>query len=430
MVLHRVADDGAFAMRALDAEIRRSGLDAREAALATETVYGALRVWPSLDEALSPFLRTPIGEMDGLTRAVLRACCYQLRHLGRVPAYAVVDDAVRFVRATRSQRSAGFVNAVLRRVAERRPEHPEPPRAMQVPPWLQQALAGSLGAERATALLGERALPPPLGLCVYRGERQALLEALRQAAPRGDVQLGALSSRALIARRVGDVRRLPGYVEGGFAVQEEGAQLVGLAAGARAGERVADLCAGHGGKSLLMASVGARITAVDVDERKLERIAAEAARLGVPDTLLQTRAVDLSVGLGGMSADFDRVMVDAPCSGLGTLHRRPELLLRLKPADVERLADLQAAILGRACDLLRPGGELTYAVCSPLAAEGPGVVARVLARRPALRALPADAHLQSPAADPDGVLRIGPWSAPGTPSSPDAYQVLRLSREP
>lgn len=437
IVLHRVADDGAFAMRALDAEIRRAQLDPREAALATETVYGALRVWPALDAALAPMLRKPLKDMDGLTRAVLRACAYQLLHLGRVPAYAIVDDAVRFIRAMRSQPSAGFVNAVLRKLSGKRPEQPEPPRAMRVPDWLQAALAESLGDARCQALLGDRPMPPPLGLCVYGTaggavdappDREALAAQLRAASPTGEVRLGGLSPRALLVRRMGDARRLPGFAEGAFAVQEEGAQLVALAAGARPGERIADLCAGHGGKSLVMASQGAQVLSVDVDERKLGRIAAEAARLGLPADRLDHRPVDLSVGLGGLGPDFDRVMVDAPCSGLGTLHRRPELMLRVKHADIARMAALQLSILGRACGLLRPGGELTYAVCSPMAAEGPGVVAALLAEQSELESVPAAAHLEGVVADADGVLRIGPWSATDGISSPDAYQVLRIRR--
>jgi 16S rRNA (cytosine967-C5)-methyltransferase len=165
--------------------------------------------------------------------------------------------------------------------------------------------------------------------------------------------------------------------------------------------------------------------AVDLYEEKLERAERERARLGLDPAKLETRAVDLTVGTGGLDASFDRVLVDAPCTGLGTLHRRPELLLRLGPGDPARLAELQLAILANAAKLVRPGGLLVYAVCSPTAEEGAGVVARFSASHPefeVVTARPRDAI----AADSDGIVRIGPWS--GETAAPDAYQVVRWTK--
>lgn len=433
VVLHRVTDDGAFAMRALDAELDRGQTRGRDAGLATETVYGALRVLPSLDAALAVHLRKPLSGMDGLTRAVLRASAYQLLYLSRVPPYAVVDEAVRFVRRVRSRASGGFVNAVLRRVAEGRPEHPEPPSSVDVPDWLRTALQASLGAARCAALVDDRPQPPALGLRVYGRQRASVREAITAAVPSGQVWDGPLSEHTLLCRRVGDPRRLPGYRQGHFAPQEEGAQLVALAVGVEPGHAVADLCAGHGGKTWVLSAQQAgrgRLTAVDIDERKLEQLLAEAARLGVAAdrSAIETLPIDLSVGIGGLGGQFDRVMLDAPCSGLGTLHRRPELLLRVGPQDPARMAGLQADLLRAACALLRPGGELTYAVCSPLSVEGLDVVASVLSDSPELSMGDPATALPALSADSDGVLRIGPWSSADPASSPDAYQVMRLIR--
>ncbi|HEX2676634.1 MAG TPA: RsmB/NOP family class I SAM-dependent RNA methyltransferase, partial [Polyangiales bacterium] len=235
-------------------------------------------------------------------------------------------------------------------------------------------------------------------------------------------------------RRGGASRALPGYAQGHFSVQEEGAQLVALALGAREGERIADVCSGHGGKTTLLASqVGARghVTAIDLDERKLEHIAPELDRLGIARERVDTQAIDVSVGTGGLGAAFDRVLVDAPCSGLGTIHRRPELLLRLGPKDPARLAELQLRILLRAAELVRPEGLLAYAVCSPTRVEAAEVASRFEAAMPRARRLlqpatPAFAAEHAWAApDADGILRIGPWQVPpGAAGAPDGYQLV------
>lgn len=428
VVLLRICCQGAFAMRALDAAIRRAGLDERDGALATEIVYGTLRAMPSLDGRLSPRLRKGLAETDPLTLAVLRTAAYQLLHLGRLPVHAIVDGAVGFIHAARSRQSAGFVNAVLRRLAEERPADPQPADHVVLPDWLQVALRDSLGSERAAALSAPRPCPPPLCLAVADGDPQRCAESLRQALPRGQVVLGELSPLAVLLRRAGDVRRLPAYAAGEFWVQEEGAQLVALAVDPQPGERLADLCAGHGGKTLCLHALRDRqgpITAVDVDETKLAQTAREFSRLGWSTEALSLHPLDLTIGVGGLPASFDRVLVDAPCSGLGTVLRRPELLLRITPDDPLRFQRLQAQIVRTARALVRDGGQLFVAVCSPLKEEGAELAAKVLADNPELRPEPADVPRLGLRADPDGVLRIGPWLGRGE-SFPDAYQVLRF----
>jgi 16S rRNA (cytosine967-C5)-methyltransferase len=223
---------------------------------------------------------------------------------------------------------------------------------------------------------------------------------------------------------------LPGFAAGQFAVQEEGAQAVALSLGAQAGESVLDLCAGHGGKTALLAeAVGeaGSVVAVDVAEAKLERIPAELKRLGVGDRQVEYRAVDLTVGAGGLEPRFDRVLVDAPCSGLGTLRRRPELMLRVGPRDPARMAEIQLSILRRAVQLVRPGGVLLYAVCSPMPVEGPHVALQLESELPQLvRSWEAAADaLGGVRPDEDGVVRFGPWLSGSTVDSPDVYQVVR-----
>ncbi len=432
-VLERVAERGAYASRALDAELSRrfAALDARDVALATEIVYGTLRALPELDARIAACLRRPGQALDGVLRAALRSGCYQLAYLGRVPAHAVVDETVRVVRAERGPALAGVANAVLRKLAATAPVAPPRERALALPPWLARALVEALGEARAASLLASGRLPPPLSLRVAAGEdREALAATLQAARPAAEVRPARLSPRALLVRRAGDPRALPGYAQGHFSVQEEGAQLVALCLGARPGERVADLCAGHGGKTaVLVEAVGAQgeVTAVDLDERKLAGIPQELARLRLEAPRLQLRAIDLRVGAGGLTAAFDRVLVDAPCTGLGTLRRRPELLLRVTEADPERLAGEQRAILRQAARLVRPGGILLYAVCSPLRQEGVEVVRCFESESAGFARCWEQAACGLPElhADDDGVLRLGPWLGGPDADSPDAYQLAR-----
>lgn len=420
-VLHRVASEGAWATPALDAEIGRARLDRRDAALATEIAYGALRVLPKLDARLDALLKQP-KKVDAYLRAALRAAAYQILFLSRVPPHAAVSDAVALVKRERGPRLAGVANAVLRKIE--RPAAPSPPERVEVPPWIGEAIARGLGEARAEAFLAARPLPPPLGLRAVRSSAAGHVAAIRAARPEAEVGESVLCARGLWVRGAGDPRALPGWERGELAVQELGSQLVVELTGASSGERVADLCAGRGTKALAMAERGASVTAVDLYEQKLERALAEHARLAIAASIA-TLAVDLTVGAGGLGPSFDRVLVDAPCTGLGTLHRRPELTLRLAPNDPSRMSDLQSRILATATGLVRQGGTLIYAVCSPTREEGAEVAERVerahpeLERLSALEGDPVDA-------DPDGVVRIGPWS--GESAAPDAYQVVRWRR--
>ncbi|MBX3274367.1 MAG: methyltransferase domain-containing protein [Sandaracinaceae bacterium] len=404
-VLYRVAEEGAYAAVALDAELRRAGLRGSDAALATEIVYGALRALPAIDAALDARLRSP-STTDPLLRAALRVGAYQLLYLDRVPAHAAVGETVTACREARGAKLAGVANAVLRRLARERPAVPATA-SLMLPAWIERCVRDGLGEPRADVFLGPRRLPPPLGLRFAEPPDDAALAAL--AAAGGEATRSALAPRGVAVRGVGDPRALPGYAEGRFSVQELGAQLVVARAGAQPGERVADLCAGHGTKTLALAEeVGpsGRVVAVDLYEEKLARLELERARLGIAAERVEARAVDLTRGLGGLAPkSFDRVLLDAPCTGLGTIHRRPELALRLRPEDPARLGGLARALALRAAELVRDGGTLVLATCSAAREEGPAL---------------ADA-LGSPAASVDVV---GPWLG----EELDVYHVLTWRR--
>ena len=395
-VVVRVLRDKAFAAAALDADLERNvQLDVRDRALATELAYGTLRLLGWLTKRLDRHATRGIGSVDVQVRAQLLVAAYQVLVLTRVPAFAAVDEAVNAVKALRGPRVAGFANAVLRKhAAEPTPAADELARAAldAADPALARAIVSAVGDAGAVRLLATEE-SPPLGLRVERaGERDTWIARLREARPEARIEAGRVSPLAIVARGAGRLTDLPGWEEGAWTSQEEGSQVIALALGARAGESVLDACAGRGNKTGLLArEVGesGAVDAADLHPAKLERLVDELARIGVAPRA--TFAVDWAAGTGAVTGPYDRVLVDAPCSGTGTIRRRPELLLRRKAADLPGLAELQRAILARVAGLVRPGGRLVYAVCSVLREEAEDVIA--VADALGLAAAPFDAEI-------------------------------------
>jgi 16S rRNA (cytosine967-C5)-methyltransferase len=380
-VLVRVEQDAAYAAAALDAELgRHPQLQSRDRALATELVYGCLRSRVALLDRLRRYASRGIDESDRLVTAHLVVAAYQLLVLERVPQFATVSSAVELVTRERGRRVGGFVNAVLRRLSSSG-ERLEWRAAVleSTPAWLRERLERAVGADEANALLGlggarfetEAApRPEPPAVAVRVIPDKPLPDWLRDA-PRGRVL-----KEAKLLRRLGNPRHREGWARGAFVVQEEGAQVVAVALGARSGEQVLDACAGRGQKSSLLAgqvSTSGVLWSADLYAGKLRALGEEFERLGLPAP--QTAAVDWTMGVGTVPGGFDRVLVDAPCSGVGTLRRRPDLVSRLDPGDPERLGELAARITRRAATRLRSGGRLVFAVCSVLPEECEHVVA-------------------------------------------------------
>jgi 16S rRNA (cytosine967-C5)-methyltransferase len=367
-VLERVERDGAYAAAALDAELdRHPQLDLRDRALLSELVYGVLRTRRALVERI--LAHAPRGIADALVLLHLEVAAYQILLLDRVPAFAAVDEAIGDLKRARGPRVAGFGNAVLRKLARGPKLDPVAAVRTSAPAWLFAKLEATVGEREAEALLGAGMVTGRLwGRALAGVSGPAWLEAAERhvASP--------------LARRLpgGDPEKIEGYGEGTFVVQEPGAQLVALALGARPGERVLDACAGRGQKTTLLREAvgeGGEVWASDAHPKKLEALARELTRLG--GAAVRTAPVDWTLGAGDVPDGFDRVLVDAPCTGTGTLRRRPEIGLRLAPEDPARLAELQAAILRGAATRARQGGRVVYAVCSVLAEEAEAVVARV-----------------------------------------------------
>jgi 16S rRNA (cytosine967-C5)-methyltransferase len=416
-VLVRVEKENAFAAAALEAELARATqLEARDRGLATELVYGTLRVAPWLEAQIERFAPRGTRKLDARVRANLLLAAYQLFFM-RVPAFAAVNEAVQAVSEARGARVAAFANAVLRKVATQAGEARgqsaaaagvnaggasradgerdgrdaallEEAIVASTPPWLRDALERSLGVEGARAFLRCSVDPPAIALrleasgdpVAVAAARDAWIATLRAAVPEASIEPGQASPLAILVRGAGKPQRLPGFAEGAWSVQEEGSQLAALAVGARPGETILDACAGRGNKtSLLVRAVGetGAVDACDVSPAKLERLAMELARVKLH--VRASFAVDWSVGSGEVTGIYDRVLVDAPCSGAGTLRRRPEIAGRRQPEDLDALARSQRAIVRRVAAHVRPGGSLVYVVCSVLREEGEAVIDALLA---------------------------------------------------
>ncbi len=437
--LARVWEDGAYAAATLDAGLRRAPrLDPRDVALATELVYGVLRTTASLEREIARFAKGDRYRRKPAIRAHLLIATYSLLFLERVPAFAAVAEAVAAVKGLGGAQIAGFANAVLRKIAREgrvgeRDVRLRDAIVESVPAWLRERLRESLGGsdEAVRELLAPGALAPSVCLCARAGaDPAAWLETLRAALPAATVERGELSERALVVRGGGDPAAWPGAGEA-WRVQEEGAQLIAQALAARPGDVVLDACAGRGGKTLLLAEAVGPTGFVDAADRHPKKMAAlraaeakargrAAAHLCVRDAV----AVDWTLGSGELAGrSYDRILVDAPCTGTGTLRHRPEIAERLSAADVERLAALQLAILARTATHLAPGGTMLYAVCSVLSRECEHVV-DALVRTTELVPAPFEADTLRRLAGGGATLHLSP-AAHGT----DGYFLASLRRK-
>lgn len=383
-VVGRVIDDGAYSNRLLPVLLSRSGLDPRDRAFAMELAYGALRRRLHLDAVIAEAARRPIERITPPdARNALRLGAYQLLAMD-VPPHAAVSATVDLV----DGRARGFVNAVLRRLATAPPAEPTGPGTDAIAertglsPWAVDELGRLLGTE-AEAAAAALARPGPLSLRVVGGPAQVptVIEGLEIAGV--SATPGAVHPACILVARGGDPRSLPGFDEGRWTVQDQASAFVGAVLDPRMGERVYDACAAPGGKSLhaaeLVGSAG-RVVAADVSARRIGLIATSAARLRLQPWLLVQDATAPAV-----QGPFDRVLVDAPCSGIGSARRRPELLWRVHKDRVSALAARQLAIVTAGADLLGPGRRLVYAVCTVTRAETDAVCDALLRSRPWLR---------------------------------------------
>jgi 16S rRNA (cytosine967-C5)-methyltransferase len=344
-VLLRVFEDAAYADRAFASEAQ--DLDARDRAFAQRIAYGAIQMARTLDHAIERLGGRPVEAMDAPVRAAIRLGAYELAFLDGVPARASVNEAVELVKASPARRAAGFANAVLRRVADgirglvtALPESTAHEAALRhsYPDWVAETWWEEWGEDEALALM--------------RAQNEPAETAVRIVA----------TGKARVVDRID-----PGELERGeLWPQSRGSQLAGAAVGVQPGERVLDLCAAPGGKTTQLARVAAEVVAVELHPGRARELDENVRRLGFSNVrVVNADARELPAAL----KELDRVLVDAPCSGLGVLAARPDLRWRAKP-----LPELQAELLRVAAERVKPGGAIVYSVCTIARAENEDVV--------------------------------------------------------
>ena len=346
LVVLRVFEDDAYADRAFASAAE--GLDARDRALAQQIAYGTVQRVRMLDHAIEALGRRPVRKLDPPVKAALRLGAYQLGYLDGVPAHAAVNESVELVRAARLERAVPFTNAVMRRLTEGLPalleSLPEGPLKRSYPDWIYETWRRDWGEEEALALMQAQNEAPETVVRLVRGE----IEGEPTDVP-GAWRVARVDERALD--------------EGRIWPQSRGSQLAGLAVGSHSGDRVLDLCAAPGGKATML---DGEVTAVELHEGRARELEENARRLGATNIrVVNADGLALPPELDG----FDCALVDAPCSGLGVLAARPDLRWRAQP-----LPELQLALLRAAAARVRPGGTVTFSVCTLNADENEAVV--------------------------------------------------------
>ena len=418
MTPNRSAEDRATAARRLCRVLGRgdslgSVLRRTETPFCLELIHGCLRHYFSLCAALDALLERPLRAKDLDVYCLLLVGAHQLQRMG-VPAHAAVNETVAAVRPLGKPWAAGLVNGLLRRLP------PTPRDADEHPAWLRQKILDQ-HPQQATALLAANNQRAPMSLRVNlaRIAPNRFKRALRQA---GVEFAASWLPESVILRQPQPAHGLPGFELGWFSVQDLGAQLVGDLARKqlRNGSRVLDACAAPGGKlfHLLESGLELEATAMDVSPRRLATLRETARRLGHE----RFQAIEADAAVWRSRSSFDLVLVDAPCSGTGTLRRNPDIKVNRTPEQVAAAASLQARLLKNLWRMVRPGGNLLYCTCSMLAEENDQVVDFFIRAN-------ADA-LARPIALPTGQATLRGWQLLPTDPATDGFYLALLAKQP
>ena len=369
--------DEAFSHSARQGDLAR--LSERDRAFVRAIAATALRRLGQIEHLLAQLIARPLPAKSGNARDILIVAAAQILFM-RVPAHAAIDTAVEIARGDpKARHFAGLVNAVLRRLSEAGldAETDRESLHLNTPPWLWRRWCAHYGEDVAGAIAAAHAEDPPLDITV-KAEPQAWAETLGGVVlPPGTVRIA--SPRGLI-------EELPGYASGDWWVQDAAAALPARLLGEVAGQRILDLCAAPGGKTEQMAAAGARVTALDLSQFRLQRLKENLARLRLTAEIVVADAARFQSG-----EPYDAVLLDAPCTATGTVRRNPDIPHLKSESDLARLVPLQARMLDNAVSLARPGGTIVYCTCSLEPEEGPEQIDRLLERTPGLVRVPIEA---------------------------------------
>ena len=430
-VLISCRTNGAWADAALKAQISRDGLSGADAALCSRLVYGVMQNRMLLDHYIGSYCSQKPDHLQPPLLDILRLGAYQILYLDKIPDSAAVNESVKLAKLFKRAQASGLVNAVLRKIVQNKETLPEIPQRdaekylsirYSHPKWLVKRLLNVLGREETEAYLAANNGVAPLTVQVNPLKTtQAELVAELEAAG-VTVKEHPWVSGCLELSGTGDLTALEEFRNGKFLVQDPAARLVSLIAEIQPGQKVLDVCAAPGGKSFsaafAMEDQGV-VQSCDLHENKLKRIEESAARLGI--TCVQTAAMDGRSRNEEWVEAFDTVLVDAPCSGLGIIRKKPDTRYK-KADDLFTLPVIQAAILDNAAAYVRPGGTLVYSTCTILPEENEQVADAFLAEHPEFSR--ESFTLPEPVGKTDGQLTLWPQR-----HDTDGFYICRMKRK-
>lgn len=392
-VLTAVEQEGAYSNLLLGGALQKSGLSGPDAGLATELVYGTIQRLNTIDFLLEPFVTKGMAKLAPWVRNLLRLSFYQLYYLDRIPPHAVVNEAVNLAKKRGHQGISGMVNGVLRNVLRRKEELKLPEGLSSVqrialehshPEWLVARWLEQYGEPTTEAICRANNEPPSISIRVNRAKtsRDDMLRLLKEQG------LSAVPSKlaqdGIIVEGGGNMALTPWYREGLISVQDESSMLVAEALNPEAGMSVLDCCAAPGGKTCHIAEMmqgSGRVMANDIHPHKAKLVEDQANRLGLTNIDISTADAS-KLGERLEQNSFDRILLDAPCSGLGVIRRKPDLKWAKTAGDIAEIAGIQRTLLDTAGDLLKPGGLLVYSTCTIEPRENVEMVSDFLSRHP------------------------------------------------
>ncbi|SFD86531.1 16S rRNA (cytosine967-C5)-methyltransferase [Bacillus sp. OV194] len=372
-VLLKIEQNQAYSNLLLNQSIKKANLSQKDVGLLTELVYGTVQRKNTLDYLLEPFVAKGLKKLEKWVLVLLRMSLYQMVYLDKIPDHAIINEAVEIAKKRGHKGISGMVNGVLRRIQREGTAdlseltHDEERLALQysMPEWLVQRWITQYGLDNAEKMCAANMEPAPVTGRVnsMRSSREKVLQSLHAEGIEGSN--GGLSPDAIKLKK-GSLSHSSAFKEGYVTIQDESSMLVARALNPSSNEKILDACAAPGGKTTHIAELlnnTGEVTALDLHPHKVKLIQEQAERLGL--TNIKTEALDSrKAGEKFSVSSFDRILVDAPCSGFGVIRKKPDIKWSKKEEDIHRIAEIQMQILDKVAELLKPGGTLLYSTCT------------------------------------------------------------------